>query len=75
MGDTVQADAGLTFQVRLPIRTHVRLLKDGVVIKEHHDREVLTHLTKEPGVYRVEVYIDYRNRHRGWIFSNPIYAV
>lgn len=75
MGDTVQADAGLTFQVRLPIRTHVRLLKDGVVIKEHHDREVLTHLTKEPGVYRVVVYIDYRNRHRGWIFSNPIYAV
>ncbi len=75
MGDRVQADAGLTFQARLPIRTHVRLLKDGVVIKEHHDREVLTHLTKEPGVYRVEVYIDYRNRHRGWIFSNPIYAV
>ncbi|MDD2522654.1 MAG: CehA/McbA family metallohydrolase [Anaerolineaceae bacterium] len=75
MGDRVLADAGLTFQARLPIRTHVRLLKDGVVVKEHHDREVLTHLTKEPGVYRVEVYIDYLNRHRGWIFSNPIYAV
>ena len=75
MGDTVQADAGLTFQVRLPIRTHVRLLKDGIVVKEHADREVLTYLTKEPGVYRVEVYIDYLNRHRGWIFSNPIYVV
>ncbi len=24
------------------------------MIKEHHDREVLTHLTKEPGVYRVK---------------------
>jgi len=75
MGDKVQASEGLTFQARFPIRTHVRLLKDGVVIKEHQDREVLTYLTKEPGVYRVEVYIDYRNRHRGWIFSNPIYAV
>lgn len=75
MGDQVRTDAGLTFQVRLPLRTHVRLLKDGLVVKEHYDREVLTYLTKESGVYRVEVYIDYLNRHRGWIFSNPIYAL
>ncbi len=75
MGDTVSVESGLTFQVRLPIRTHVRLLKDGKVIKEHADREVLTHITKEPGIYRVEVYIDYFGKHRAWIFSNPIYAV
>jgi hypothetical protein len=74
MGDTVSARSGLTFQARLPMRTHVRLIKDGKVIKEHYDREVLTHITKDPGIYRVEVYIDYLNRHRGWIFSNPIYA-
>lgn len=75
MGGTVRAESGMTFQVRLPMRTHVRLLKDGKVIREHDDREVLTHISKEPGVYRVEVYIDYLGRHRGWIFSNPIYAV
>ena len=75
MGDRVSADAGLTFQVRAPIRTHIRLLKDGHVVHEVHDHEVLTYLTKEPGIYRTEVYIDYRGRHRGWIFSNPIYAV
>jgi len=75
MGDRVQAKSGLTFQARLPIRTRVRLLKDGLVVKEHSDREVLTYLTKEPGIYRIEAYIDYLNRHRGWIFSNPIYAV
>jgi len=74
MGDRVRVDSGITFQVRLPLRTHVRLLKDGKVIKEHWDREVLTHITKEPGIYRVEVYLDYLGRHRGWIFSNPIYA-
>ncbi|MGI6249875.1 MAG: CehA/McbA family metallohydrolase [Anaerolineaceae bacterium] len=74
MGDQVQASDGLTLQVRLPMRTHTRLLKDGKVIQEQYDREVLTHLTKEPGVYRVEVYIDYLGRHRAWIFSNPIYA-
>ena len=39
MGERVPADSGLTFQVRLPMRTHVRLLKDGKVIKEHWDRK------------------------------------
>lgn len=75
MGDTIKAESGMTFQVRLPIRTHMRLIKDGKVIREHDDREVVTHISKEPGIYRVEVYIDYLGRHRGWIFSNPIYAI
>jgi len=74
MGDRVSVGSGITFQVRLPLRTHVRLLKDGKIVKEHMDREVLTYLTKEPGVYRAEVYLDYLGRHRGWIFSNPIYV-
>lgn len=74
-GDWVSAESGLTLQARAPLRAHMRLLKDGVVVHEVRDREVLTYLTKEPGIYRVEVYIDYRGRHRGWIFSNPIYAV
>jgi len=75
MGDQVSAEDGLTFQVRLPARTHVRLLRNGTVVKEHTDREVLTYLTKEPGSYRAEVYLDYLGMHRAWIFSNPIYAL
>ena len=75
MGDSVSAKSGLTLQVRAPIRSHIRLLKDGKLALEVRDREVLTYLTKEPGIYRAEIYIDYRGRHRGWIFSNPIYAV
>ena len=74
MGDLVSAQGGLTFQVHLPIRAHCRLLKDGKVIKETTDREVLTHITSEKGIYRAEVYIHYLGRERGWIFSNPIYA-
>lgn len=74
MGDTVRAEEGLTFQVRSPIRAHIRLLKDGKLVQQARDREVLTHLTKEPGIYRAEVFTDSRGRHRGWIFSNPIYA-
>lgn len=75
MGDRVSTKNGLTFQVRLPQRAYCRLIKDGKVIKEVTDREVLTHLTKEPGIYRAEVYIDYLGKRRGWIFSNPICAI
>jgi len=75
MGDRVSARNGLTFQVRLPRRTYCRLIKDGTVIKEVTDREVLTHLTKDTGIYRAEVYLDFLGKRRGWIFSNPIYAV
>ena len=74
MGDQVSTEGGLTFQVKLPFRTHCRLLKDGKLIKETFDREVLTHLTREPGVYRSEAYIDYLGKKRAWIFSNPIYV-
>ncbi|HSN94000.1 MAG TPA: CehA/McbA family metallohydrolase [Anaerolineaceae bacterium] len=74
LGDRVDSSSGLTFQVRLPIHGHIRLFKDGKMIKESWDREVLTHITTEPGIYRVEVYQDYLGKHRAWIFSNPIYA-
>jgi hypothetical protein len=74
MGDEVNVQRGLTFQIRMPRRTLCRLLKDGKIIKEWPDREVCTHITTEPGVYRVEAFIPYKGKLRGWIFSNPIYA-
>lgn len=74
MGDDVEVKRGLTFQIRLPHRTLCRLLRDGKTIKEWPDRDVCTHLTTEKGVYRVEAFIPYKGKMRGWIFSNPIYA-
>lgn len=74
MGDQISITGGLTFQIRLPQKQLCRLFKDGKMLKEWADREVCTHITKEPGVYRVEVYIPYKGKYRGWIFSNPIYA-
>ena len=38
-----------------------------------HRADICSHITTEPGVYRVEVYIPYRGKRRAWIFSNPIY--
>ena len=74
MGDTISAESGVTIQIRLPLRTECLLLKDGVVIKTWHNRETCTHITTEAGVYRVETYIQYAGKRRGWIFSNPIYV-
>jgi hypothetical protein len=74
MGQETTAQSGVTFQIRLPGRAECRLLKDGKVIKTWRKRENYTYITSEPGVYRVEVYIHYLGRKRGWIFSNPIYV-
>lgn len=73
MGDEIPPKNGVTLQIRLPLRTECRLLKDGQVIQTWLDRDVCSHITTEPGVYRVEVYIPYRGKRRAWIFSNPIY--
>lgn len=73
MGDEITLKNGVTLQIHLPLRTDCRLLKNGKMIKNWRKRENCTFITNEPGVYRVEVYIHYLGRRRGWIFSNPIY--
>ncbi len=74
MGDEIPAKNGVTLQVRLPQRTECNLLKDGKVIKTWDNRDTCTHITTAPGVYRVEVFIFFRGKRRGWIYSNPIYV-
>jgi len=75
MGDEIPRTNGVTFQIRLPQRAECHLLKDGEMIKTWKDREVTSFTTTKPGVYRVEVYIPFRGKRRGWIFSNPIYVI
>ena len=72
MGDELIAHGSITLQTKLPGKTDLRLLKDGKLLKTVH-AEALTHITDEPGVYRVEARQHYLGRQRGWIFSNPIY--
>jgi hypothetical protein len=73
MGDEIAINGGVTIQVKAARRAELHLLKDGKVIKKI-EGEYITHNTTEPGVYRVEAYIHYLGRRRGWIFSNPIYV-
>ena len=73
MGEEISSNNGVTLQIRLPLRTECHLLKDGQIIKSWNDRDSCAYITTEPGVYRVEAYLKFRGKRRGWIFSNPIY--
>ncbi len=74
MGEEISARNGITLQVRLPRPAEGRLIKDGKPVKIWQNRDTLTHITSEPGVYRVEAYINYLGKKRGWIYCNPIYV-
>ena len=74
MGDEIDSKGGVTLTIRLPIRTECILLKDGKPLRVWHNHDLCTYITTEPGVYRVEAYIHYLGRRRGWIFSNPVYV-
>jgi hypothetical protein len=74
MGDELNRKGGVTFQIRLPRRTECVLFKDGKPVRTWLNRDLCIYVTTEPGVYRVEVYIHYLGRRRGWIYSNPIYV-
>jgi hypothetical protein len=74
MGDTLPAKGGVTLQAHLPRRAEIRLLKDGNQIRAWKNTLACAYSVTEPGVYRVEVYINYLGRKRGWIYSNPIYV-
>jgi len=74
MGDEISAKGGVTLQAKLPSHAEVRLLKDGQVIQTWKNQLACTHITTEPGVYRIEAYRNYLGKRRGWIYSNPIYV-
>ena len=74
MGDEINARGSVTLQAHLPSMTEIRLLKNGQPIKTVKNKQALTHITDQAGVYRIEAYRTYLGRRRGWIFSNPIYV-
>ena len=77
MGEEIRLPrgSGVTFQIRLPkgIKAECVLLCNGQHVRTWTDREICAHIASQPGVYRVEVYLEYLGRRRGWIYSNPIY--
>jgi hypothetical protein len=74
MGDCVtHSDSPWRFEVTVPDRARVRLLRNGEPVAQA-DGRTLRFASQLPGVYRVEAWRRYRGKARGWIFSNPIYV-
>jgi hypothetical protein len=73
MGSSMLIRKGVTLQIHLPKAAECRLIKDGKLEKKWNNQTILSYTTTNPGIYRVEAYLPYLGRRRGWIFSNPIY--
>jgi hypothetical protein len=74
MGEEIAAPRGVTLQIRLPQPAECRLVRHGEVLQTWRGQQHCAYITSQPGAYRVEVYLDYLGKSRGWIFSNPIYV-
>jgi hypothetical protein len=75
MGGWIRLGHGVTLQMVVPQVADMRLIKDGKQVMRETEGTHRTYIANEPGVYRVEVYIQYEGKQRGWIFSNPIFVV
>ena len=73
MGDPIALNGAVTLHGKLPSGAEINMIKDGVKIKTWQGQE-FTHITSEPGVFRVEAYTYFMGKRRAWIFSNPIYV-
>lgn len=73
MGDELHLLREVEFKIRLPHKADCRLIKDGETIARWTDQVAMDLSTTQSGVYRVECWIRYLGKTRGWIFSNPIY--
>ncbi len=63
----------VTFEIISPLPAHLRLMRHGQVVAEHHGWR-LRYTTDAAGAYRVEAYRRHLFRRRGWVYTNPIYV-
>ena len=75
MGDEWTLEAGATAELKahFPLPATIRLIRNGEEIAVS-DARSLTHRLDQPGVYRVEGWLEVDGEWRTWIYSNPVYV-
>jgi hypothetical protein len=73
MGDQAPWRPGARLVAELPVAARVRLLRDGSEVAFAPRGERFEHAVDQPGVYRVEAWVEIGGEWRPWIYSNPIY--
>lgn len=74
IGEEITIHHGATVRIHLPQKAEIRLICSGKLLYESKGNQVLAFPISEPGAYRVECYLHFLGKRRGWIFSNPIYV-
>jgi hypothetical protein len=72
IGGDVPAGDKVRLQAAAPLAGTIKLLRNGKVV-EQVDGTTLDKTVEEPGVYRVEVWLNLAGEPRPWILTNPIY--
>lgn len=72
MGGETTFAAGLKLRALFPVPCSIRLIKDGREILAL-EGDSLEYEPTEPGVYRVEGWLDVGGERRGWLYANPVY--
>lgn len=73
LGDEFEATGAVRFRVQAPAGARLRLMQNGFCVAQTMGDE-LVHVSRAPGVYRVEAHRFDLFRWRGWIYSNPIFV-
>ena len=75
MGDEWTLEAGATAELKahFPLPATIRLIRNGEQIAVTEARS-FTHRLDQPGVYRVEGWLEVDGEWRTWIYSNPVYV-
>ncbi len=74
MGDELKLADGVKLTAKLPLPAYVRLLRHGEEVARSEGKAGFAFDVKEPGAYRLEVWLTLDGELRPWIFSNPIYV-
>lgn len=73
IGGEVPAGEKVRLQAAAPLAGTIKLLRNGKMI-EQVEGASLDKTVEEPGVYRVEVWLNLAGEPRPWILTNPIYV-
>jgi hypothetical protein len=73
MGSRVKHSPDLRLTGRAPLLANWKLIRDG---KPHSESsgDTFDYRVTEPGIYRVELWLEVAGKQRIWILSNPLYV-
>lgn len=70
LGSRLAWSKGLQLKARAPLPAHWKLIRNGEQIAEGSGR-AFEHALAEPGVYRLELWLDVAGAERIWVLGNP----